>query len=107
MIPLLICFLIKKLNPKVIILFIRCRKRNISLIFIAQSYFATRLHCTQYFIVTIPNKREFQQIAFNHSSEIGFRGFIYLYKTWTAKPYYFLSDATLASDNLYVLERIF
>ena len=107
MIPLLICFLIKKLNPKVIILFIRCRKRTISLIFIAQCYFATRLHCTQYFIVTFPNKREFQQIAFNHSSESGFRDFIYLYKTWTAKPYYFLSDATLASDNLYVLERIF
>ena len=26
-----------------------------------------------YFIIKIPNKQEIQQIAFNHSSDIGFR----------------------------------
>ena len=49
----------------------------------------------------IPNKREFQQISFNHSSDIDFKDFMNLYKKYTAKPYFFLDiDATLASDNL-------
>ena len=48
----------------------------------------------------IPNKRELQQIAYNHSSDINFKHFINLYKTFTAKPYSFLViDATLASDD--------
>ena len=60
----------------------------------------------------IPNKRELQQITFNHSSDIDFPDFINLYKTFTAKPYSFLFiDTTLASDNFSrfrtnVLERI-
>ena len=49
----------------------------------------------------IPNKRELQQIAFNHSSDIDFQDFMNLYKKCTAKPYIFLGiDTTLASDNL-------
>ena len=48
----------------------------------------------------IPNKREFQQIAFNHSSDIDFQEFMNLYKKCTAKLYSFLViDTTLASDN--------
>ena len=48
----------------------------------------------------IPNKRELQQIAYNHSSDINFKHFINLYKKFTAKPYSFLViDATLASDD--------
>ena len=48
----------------------------------------------------IPNKRELQQIAFNHSSDIDFRDFMNFYIKCTAKPYYFLViAATLASDN--------
>ena len=44
---------------------------------------------------------EFQQIAFNHSSETGFKDFMNFYKKCTEKPYSFLVvDATLASDNL-------
>ena len=37
----------------------------------------------------IPKKREFQQIASNHSSEIDFKDFIKLYKDYTKKPYSF------------------
>ena len=52
----------KKLNPKVTELFIRVRKLNISLVFIAQSYFAVpknfRLNSTHCFIMEIPNKQE-------------------------------------------------
>ena len=48
----------------------------------------------------VPNKRELQQIVFNHSSDIEFKDFMNLYKICTAKPYYFLViDTTLASDN--------
>ena len=49
----------------------------------------------------IPNKRELQQIALNHSSDIDFKDFITIYKKCTAKQNYFLvNDATLASNNL-------
>ena len=48
----------------------------------------------------IPNKREIQQIAYNHSSDIDFKDFINLYKKSTAKPYSFVViDGTFASDN--------
>ena len=33
----------------------------------------------------IPNKREFQQTAYNHLSDIDFRGFMNLYKICTIK----------------------
>ena len=83
----------KKLNPIVTELFIRGRKLNISLVFITQSYFAVpkniRLNSTHYFVMKIPNKRELQQIEFNHSSDIFFQGFMNLYKKYTAKPYFF------------------
>ena len=53
-----------------------------------------------FFIIKIPNKRELQQIVFNHSSDIDFKDFMNLHKKCTAKPYSFLVIyATLASDN--------
>ena len=94
----------KKLNPIVTELFIRGRKLNISLVFITQSYFAVpkniRLNSTHYFVMKIPNKRELQQIAFNHSSDIDFQDFMNLYKRSTVEPYSLLvMDNTLSSDN--------
>ena len=94
----------KKLNPIVLKIFITGRKLNISIIFIIQSYFSVpksiRLNSTNYLIMKIPSKQEFQQIAFNHSSDIDFKDFMNLYKKCTEKPYAFLViDATLASDN--------
>ena len=104
MIWLLICLVIKKLNPIVTELFIRGRKRNISLNFITQAYFAVpkdiRLNSTHYFLMKIPNKRELQQITFNHSSDIDFKDFMNLYKKCNAKLYSFLViDTTISSDN--------
>ena len=64
----------KKLNPVVTELFIRGRKRNISIAFIIQLYFKEPkdviLNCTHFFTMKIPNKREPQQIALNHSPDI-------------------------------------
>ena len=48
----------------------------------------------------IPNKRELQQIALNHSSDIDFKVFKKIYKKCTAETYSFLvNDTTLPSDN--------
>ena len=67
----------KELNPIVTELFIRRKKLNISLVFITQSYFAVlkniRLNSRPYCIMKIPNKRELQQITFNHLSDIDFK----------------------------------
>ena len=74
----------KKLNPIVTELFIRGRKINISIVFITQSYFKVpknvRLNSTHFFIRKIPNKRELQQIAQNHSSDVEFKDFVKNYK---------------------------
>ena len=64
----------KKLNPAVAEQFIRGRKLSILIAFITQSYFKmpkdVRLNSTYFFIMKIPNKRELQQIASNHLSNI-------------------------------------
>ena len=101
---LLIRLIIKKLNPIVTELFIRGRKINISLVFITQSYFAVpkniRLNFTHYFVMKIPKKRELQQVAFNHYSDIDFEDFVNLYKKCTSKSFSFLViQATLATNN--------
>ena len=73
----------KKLNPVVTELFIRGRKLNISIVFITQSYFKmpkdVRLNSTLFFIMKIPNKRDLQQIALNHSSDIDFKDFMKIF----------------------------
>ena len=94
----------KKLNSIVTELFIRGRKLNISLVFITQSYFKVpkdvRLNTSHFFIAKIPDKRELQQIAINHSSDISTKDFTNIYRECTAEPYSFLvNDTTLASDN--------
>ena len=74
----------KKLNSIVTELFIRCRKLNISLVFISQSYFKVpkdvRNNSTHFFIMEIPNKRGLQQIAINHSSDVNTKDFIEIYR---------------------------
>ena len=57
----------------------------------------------------IPNKRELQQIAFNHSSGTDFQDFMNPYRNSTAERHSFLvMDTTLASHNsLHASERIF
>ena len=48
----------------------------------------------------IPNKREVQQIALNHSSDIDFKDFMNIYNKFTKEPYSFLVNyTTLPSDN--------
>ena len=59
-----------------------------------------RLNSTHFFIFKIPNKRQLQQIALNHSSDTEFKDFFKIYKKYTAQPCSFLvSDTLLLSDN--------
>ena len=64
----------KKFQAIVKELFIRCRKLNISLVFIRQSYFSVpkdvRLNLTHYLTMKINNRKELQNIAINHSADI-------------------------------------
>ena len=85
-------------------LFIRCRKLNISLVFITQSYFSVpkdvRLNCAHYVIMKIHNKKELQQIAINHSADIDYKDFIKIYRKCLSEPYSFLTiDTTLPANN--------
>ena len=90
----------KKRNPVITELFIRGRKLNISIVFVTQSYFKVpkdvRLNSTNFLIMKIPNKRELQQIALNHSSDIDFKDFMKIYKKCT----FLVNDTTLPSDDL-------
>ena len=93
-----------KLNPMVTELFIRGRKLNISIVFITQSYFKVpkdfRLNSTHFFIMKILNKRELQQIALKHSSDIDFKDPMNIYKKCTAESYSFLDNDTTSDDPL-------
>ena len=59
-----------------------------------------RLNSTHFFIMKISNKRELQQTALNHSSDIDFKDFMQIYKKCTAESYSFLvNDTPLPSHN--------
>ena len=81
----------KKLSPIVTELILRGKILIISLVYISQSYFKVpktiRLHATHYFIMEIPNKREIQQIASNHSSDIDFKDSMKRYKDYAKEQF--------------------
>ena len=94
----------KKVQSIIKELLIRCRKINISLVFITQSYFSVRkdvrLNSTHYLFMKINNKKELQNIAINHSADIDFKDFMKIYRECTKEPYSFLTiDTTLPSSN--------
>ena len=85
-------------------LFTRCRKLNISLCFLTQSYFSVpkdvRLNCTHYIIFKLNNKRELQNIAINHSADIHCKDFGKIYRDCVKEPYNFLTiDTTQPVDK--------
>ena len=94
----------KKFQAIVKELFIRCRKLNISLVFITQSYFSVpkdvRLNSTHYLIMKINNRKELQNIANNNSADIDYNDFVRIYGECTRKPYSFLTiDTTLPASE--------
>ena len=94
----------KKFQAIIKELFVRCRKINISLVFITQSFFSVpkdvRLNSKHYFIMKINKKRELQNITINHSADIDHKDFMKIYRECTKEPYNFLTiDTTLPSSN--------
>ena len=75
-------------------LFIRCRKLNISIVFITQSYFRTpndaRLNSTHYIIMKIGSKKELKIIAEENSGHLDFKDFLKIYNYCTKEPYSFM-----------------
>ena len=103
----------KKFQAIIKELFIRCKKQNISLVFISQSYFSVRkdvrFNSTHYLIMKINNERELKNIAINHSGDIDYKYFVKIYIERTKEPYSFLTnDTTLhASDSLRFRKNLF
>ena len=94
----------KKFQAIIKELFIRCRKFNISLVFITQSYFSVpkdvRLNSELYLIMKIIDKSELQNIAINHSSDIDYKDFMAIYRECTRERFNFLTiDTTLPASN--------
>ena len=86
-------------------MFIRCRKLNILLDFITQSYFFVpkdvRLNSTHYLIMKMNSTKELQNIAINHSGDIDYQDFINIYRECVKEPFNFLTvDTTLPASNL-------
>ena len=69
-------------------------KLNISFVFFTRSYLSVpkkvRLNSTHYLIMKIHNKRELQNIATNHSADIGYKDFMKIYKKCISELYSFL-----------------
>ena len=86
-------------------LFIRCRKLNISLCFLTQSYFSVlkdvRLNCTHYILFKLNNRRELQNIAIDHSTDIDYKDFIKIYRVCTKELFNFLTIDT-TKDNKFI-----
>ena len=76
----------KKISSIVTELFVRGRKLNIAFVFISWSYFKVpktiKLNVTHHFIMNISSKRELQQIASNHLSDIDFKDLMKFYKVY-------------------------
>ena len=94
----------KKFRAIIKELFIRCRKLNISIIFIMHSYFRTpkdaRLNSTHYLLMKIQSKKELQNFAQENSGDIDFKDFFKIYKDYTSKPYSFMIvDTTVRSGG--------
>ena len=91
-------------NPILKELFIRCRKLNISLVFITQSYFSVPkevgLNSAHYLIMKIQNRKELQQIAISQTADIYYKDFLKIYRNCTKYLYCFLTiNTTLPSSD--------
>ena len=93
----------KKFQAIIKELFIRCRKLNISLVCITESYLyapqEVRLNYTHYSIIKIHNKIELQNIVTNHSVDIDYKDFMNIYRKCTNRSYSFLTIDTISPAN--------
>ena len=85
-------------------LFVRCRKLNISIVFITQSYFRApkdaRLNSTHYILMKIGNKKELKSIAEENSDHLDFKDFLKIYNYCSKEPYSFMLVDTRPTARL-------
>ena len=85
-------------------LFIRCRKLNISIVFITQSYFRTpkdaRLNSTHCILMKIGSKEELRSIAEEKSGHLDFKDFLKMYNYCTKEPYSFVTIDARPTANI-------
>ena len=83
--------------------FIRCRKLNISIVFITQSYLRTpkdaRQNSTHFLIMKIRSKKELKNIAEENSGDVDFKDFLKIYNDYTSEPYSFMIINTTTSGE--------
>ena len=76
-------------------LFIRCRKLNISIVFVTQSHFRTpkdaRLNSTHCILMKIGNKKELKSIAEEKSGHLDYKDLLKMYNYCTKEPYSFMT----------------
>ena len=69
-------------------LFSRCRKLNISLVYITRFYFPlpkkVRISSTYCLILKIYNRKELRNISTNHLADIDYKDFMEIYKKCTS-----------------------
>src|SRR5271154_395427 len=79
---------------KIADMFVRGRKRNISTIYITQSYFKTpkiiRLNCSYFCFFNIGSRKELQSICADHCGDIDKEEFYQMYKEISKEHYSFL-----------------
>ena len=93
----------KKLDPTVTKLLFRSRKLNIFFLFLLLNLYLLyqkkiSLNYTHYFIMKIPNKQYLQQIAFDHSPDIGI-GYEKIMNVCKKSYSFLVIHSTIASDN--------
>jgi hypothetical protein len=75
-------------------MFTRGRKKNCSIVYLTQSYFAMgktlRLNCNYFSLFGVASTNELQQIAKDHAAEIGYDKFKQYYQTAMREKYGFL-----------------
>ena len=85
-------------------LFIRCRKLNVSIVFIMQSYFRTpkdaRLNSTHYILMKIGSKKELKSIAEEKSGYLDYSDFLKMYNYCTKEPYSFMMIDTRPTTTI-------
>ena len=77
-------------------LFYRAHKKNISIVFITQSYFRAlkdaRLNSMHYILMKIGNKKELKRIAEEKSGHLDYKDFLKICNYCTREPYSFMTN---------------
>ena len=88
-------FVTEKDQDRIIELFTRGRKKNVSVIYLTQSYYSTpkdiRLQCNYFMFFNIGSKREVIEIEKDHAIGVTKEEFLEMFKSATEDPYSFMT----------------